>query len=216
MEPATTKNKKQFDYPTLLLVEHGETEFTGSTDRTDRIHGTKYDHPLTLEGHRQAAAVAEKLKDYDIASLNSSPQLRAKETAEHISKTTGVTAKEDDDLKPLDAGYLSGMTHDNAKRRMEYYVKNPHKEIPGGQAYGEWFDNASNRMARRLKETQSAPEGKANVDVLHSSEIASMPNIIKGEGPSVWSRQIPGPGRISAVVKRNGKWSFVGDWDGSN
>ncbi len=205
--------KKQFDNPTLLLVEHGATEFTGSSGNTDRIHGTKYDHPLTLEGHRQAAAVAEKLKDYDINSLVSSPQLRARETAEHISKATGQDIEEDDALKPLDAGYLSGMTHDNAKRRMEYYVKNPHKEIPGGQAYGEWFDNASNRMARRLKETEKTPD-KANVDVLHSSEIASMPHIIKGEGPSVWNRQVPGPGKISAVVKKGGKWNFIGDWDG--
>ncbi len=205
--------KTQFDHPTLLLVEHGETEFTGNSDRTDRIHGTKHDLSLTLEGHRQAAAVAEKLKDYDIASLKSSPQARAKETAEHISKETGVPVEEDDDLKPLDAGMLSGMTHENAKRRMEYYVKNPHKEIPGGQAYGEWFDNASNRMARRLKETERTPD-RANVDVLHSSEIASMPNIIKGEGPSIWTRQVPGPRRISAVVKRGGKWNFIGDWNG--
>ncbi len=72
---------------------------------------------------------------------------------------------------------------------------------------------ASNRMAKRLKEAEKTP-GQAHVDVLHSSEIASMPSIIKGEGPTVTSRHIPGPGNISAVEKKGGKWQFKEDWNG--
>lgn len=209
--------KKQFDHPTLLLVEHGETEFSGDDDKTERIHGTKYDLPLTLEGHRQAAGVADKLKDHDIASVDTSPMMRARETAEHISDATGVKAKPDDGMKPLDSGYLSGMNHEQAHRRIEYYVKNPHKQIPGGESYGDWWDTVTNRMASRLKETeqQHARTGQANVDVLHSSEIVSMPNIIRGDEPSMWtSKKIPGPGQISAVQKMNGKWRYTPHWEG--
>lgn len=206
--------KKQFEYPTLLLVEHGSTEFTGDDENTDRIHGTKFDKPLTLEGHRQAATVAEKLKGHDIASLNTSPMQRAKETAEHISGAIGIKPEEDEGLMPLDSGYLSGMTHDSAHSRIEYYVKNPHKPIPDGQAYGDWWETASARMARRLKETKGL-DGQANVDVLHSSEIASMPAIIRGDAPGIWdSKQIPGPGKISAVELRGGKWQFRPNWEG--
>lgn len=207
--------KKQFDNPTLLLVEHGATEFTGDDDQTDRIHGTKYDLPLTLDGHRQAMKVADALKDYDIHSIKTSPMQRAKETAEHISDATGTKAVDDEGLKPLDSGFMSGMTHDNASRRIEYYVKNSHKPIPGSEgSYGEWWDKASGRMAKRLAETKRLPEGKANVDVLHSSEIASMPNIINGDPPSLWTRQVPGPGKISAVTLHGGKWRFTSDWTG--
>lgn len=208
-------DKKQFDHPTLLLVEHGETDFTGNSERTDRIHGTKFDHPLTLEGHKQAQEAADKLKGHDIASIKTSPMKRAKETAERISDTIGMPAEEDDGLTPLDSGYLSGMTHGNAKRRIEYYVQNPHKQIPGGQSYGDWWDGAEQRMAKRLKEAEKTP-GQAHVDVLHSSEIASMPLIIKGEAPRMWNRQIPGPGKISAVEKKGGKWQFREDWNGEN
>jgi len=206
--------KKQFDVPTLLLVEHGSTEYTSDDESKDRIHGTKFDLPLTWEGHRQSADVAKKLSVFDIGSLRTSPQQRAKETADHISQATGQTPEVDEGLKPLDSGYLSGMTHEAAKRRIEYYVKNPDKQIPQGQSYGEWWDTASTRMAKRLKEVAADPD-KGHVDVLHSSEIASMPAIVRGESPSVWtSRQIPGPGRISAVEKHGGRWKFVEDWNG--
>jgi len=206
--------KKQFEYPTLLLVEHGSTEYTGNGESEDRIHGTKYDLPLTWEGHRQAKQVADKLAPFDIASLRTSPQQRATETAEHIGKAVGRPPEVDEGLKPLDSGYLSGMTHESAKSRLEYYVKHPDKLIPEGQAYGEWWDTASARMAARLKEVEKTPD-QGHVDVLHSSEIASMPAIVRGDPPSVWSgQQIPGPGRISAVEKHGGRWKFVEDWNG--
>lgn len=203
--------KKQFEYPTLLLVEHGETEFADP----ERIHGTKYDLPLTLEGHKQAADIAEMLKDYDIASLRTSPMQRAKETADHISDATGQEAEEDEGLAPLDSGYMSGMTHDAAQRRLEYYVANPHKDIPGGTgSYGDWWDTAAERMAKRLKETKSL-DGQANVDVLHSSEIASMPAIIRGEGPGIWDKtQIPKSGKVSAVELHGSRWQFKPNWEG--
>jgi broad specificity phosphatase PhoE len=207
-------DKKQFDYPTLLLVEHGETEFSGDDDKSERIHGIKFDLPLTLQGHRQASSVADMLKDHDIATLKTSPMQRAKETAEHVGDAIGLEPEEDDDLKPLDAGYLSGMTHDAAHSRIEYYVKNPHKPIPEGQAYGDWWDTASERMAKRLKETERTP-GQAHVDVLHSSEIASMPQIIRGDPPTIWGeKQIPGPGKISAVEKHGSRWQFNPNWEG--
>jgi broad specificity phosphatase PhoE len=210
--------KKQFDNPTLLLIEHGETEFAANGDQEERIHGTKYDLPLTREGHGQAKDVADKVKGFDIASLKTSPMQRAKETAEYVGKATGQEPEEDEGLKPLDAGYLSGMTHDTAKARMEYYVKNAHKQIPGSEGtYGDWWNTASSRMAKRLKETESIHKssGQGAVDVLHSSEIASMPDIVKGDPPKLWGeRQIPGPGRISAVEKQGGRWQFMEDWNG--
>lgn len=206
-------DKKQFDNPTLLLVEHGETDFAGDDDTSERIHGTKYDLPLTVKGHQSAQQSADKLKGHDIASLKTSPMQRAKETAERISDTIGMPVEEDEGLTPLDAGYLSGMTHEVAKARIEYYVQHPDKPIPEGQPYGEWWDGATSRMEKRLKEAEKTP-GRAHVDVLHSSEIASMPLIIKGEPPQIWSKQIPGPGNISAVKKVGGKWNFIPNWEG--
>src|SRR5258707_2010192 len=98
-----TSQKKQFDYPTPLLVEHGETAFSGNGDTSERIHGTKYDLPLTLEGHRQAADVADKLKGHDIATLKTSPMQRAKETADVVGDAIGKKPEEDEELNRLDA-----------------------------------------------------------------------------------------------------------------
>lgn len=209
--------KKSFDNPTLLLIEHGETEFSGDDDKSERIHGTKYDLPLTWKGHQQAADMAEKLSKHDIASVDTSPMKRATETAEHITEATGVKARPDEGMKPLDSGYLSGMNHEQAHRRIEYYVANPHKQIPGGESYGDWWDLVTSRMAKRLKEVKAIHKksGQGAVDVLHSSEIASMPNIIRGDDPAMWTgKKIPGPGQISAVQEIGGKWKYSPHWEG--
>ena len=210
-------DKKQFENPTLLLVEHGETEFTDSGEN-DRIHGTKYDLPLTVRGHQQANKAAEALAPFDIGSLKHSPMKRSTETAGYVGKAVGQEPEKDEGLMPLDSGYMSGMTHKAAHRRIEYYVKNPDKPIPGSDgSYGDWWDTASNRMAKRLKETAALHNdtGQGAVDVLHSSEIASMPAIIRGDPPSMWaSKQVPGPGKISAVEKHGGKWHFTPNWKG--
>ena len=202
--------KIPFEHPTLLLVEHGETEFSERPGHEDRIHGTKFDLPLIALGRQQAKKDGEKLNKYDIATLEHSPQLRSTQHAKIISDIIGVPAKKDDRLRPLDTGIMSGMTHEKAENWLRYYIENPHKKIPGsvsGQGiYDKWYDGWSEALAEGLKLAEKTP-GQGHVKVLHSSEIMTVRSVIQGDPPTVASREsLPASGEILMLEKRGGKW----------
>jgi broad specificity phosphatase PhoE len=201
------EGKIQFRNPTVLLVEHGSTEFSAQGDK-DRIHGTKFDLPLTKEGRRQAERAAEILADYDIATLEHSPMLRATQTAKIISQATGVKAVPNVKLLPWDSGFVSGMTHGAAADIIEYYVRNPHKVIRDGKAYGGWYDVYSEALREKMKQAESMP-GQAYVLGVHSSEVSTAPAVIKGDPADFLDEQLPGSGQIAALEKRGGRWRFI-------
>ncbi|GAA2339161.1 histidine phosphatase family protein [Streptomyces kunmingensis] len=86
----------------LLLVRHGQTEWTLS-----RQHTSFTDLPLTVRGEQEAAAVAPSLAGRDIAMALTSPLRRAVRTAE-LAGLTSTTA--DPDLREWDYGSYEGIT----------------------------------------------------------------------------------------------------------
>lgn len=199
--------KIQVRWPTVLLIEHGDTEFAGSGD-ADRIHGTKYDLPLTAKGREQMERAAEKIADYEVASFEHSPMLRSKQSAEIISRTIGKKAVPNEALLPWDSGFASGMTHGAAKDLIRYYVQNAHKVIPEGQAYGEWWDTFQRDMTKTLKMAEKTP-GQVHVRAVHSSEVTAAPAIIKGDPAQVLDQRLPSSGQVAALEKRGGRWRFI-------
>ena len=70
----------------LLIIRHGQSE----ADILKVIEG-RANFNLTELGHKQAATMAEWInKNYSINKIYSSPLNRAKQTAEYISKITGI------------------------------------------------------------------------------------------------------------------------------
>lgn len=193
--------------PTILLIEHGRTDFYGEGEN-DRIHGTKFDLPLTAEGREDAHHAAEILEDYDLASLEHSPMLRAKQTADIIARATGLKPEPNERLLPWDSGFASGMRHDAAKDIIAYYVRNPHKAIRDGQPYGDWYETYSAALRRKMKEAEETP-GQAHVLGVHSSEVSTAPAVIKGDPAEMLDEQLPGPGQVAALEKRGGRWRFI-------
>lgn len=204
--------KKQFRQPTVLLVEHGSTEFSATGDE-DRIHGTRFDLPLTGRGRQEVAPTAKLLADYDIATLEHSPMKRSTETAQIISAAIGVKPVPVEALKPWDSGYASGMTHGAAKDIVEYYVTHPMRAIRDGEPYGEWWDIYSTEMLDTLKRAKETPE-QAHVRGMHSSEITAAPAIINGDPADVLEEQLPRAGKISAVMLDGRRWKFIPEWKG--
>ncbi|MFK7802264.1 MAG: histidine phosphatase family protein [Anaerolineae bacterium] len=66
---------------TLLLVRHGQTQ----ANVEGRFYG-RTDSPMTEEGHKQVQATAERLKDWPVSHVYSSPAMRAKHTAEILNQ----------------------------------------------------------------------------------------------------------------------------------
>jgi broad specificity phosphatase PhoE len=207
--------KKKFSVPTVLLVEHGSTEFSAPGDE-DRIHGTKYDLPLTARGHMEVQPAANKIGKYEVESLEHSPMKRSAETARMISHATGVKPIPKENLRPWDSGFASGMTHGAASNIIEYYVNNPKRAIRDGEPYGDWWEMFSREMLDTLKRAREAGDDGygAHVRGVHSSEITAAPAIISGDPAGFVDRRLPGPGKISALMFRNKRWDFIPEWDG--
>ncbi len=88
-------------------MRHGPTELNHPDLGKDRIRAWK-DVPLSKDGHRIAAILAEKAKGFPLHDLHSSDLSRAKDTADAVSKTTGLKVSLHHDLRPWNLGKLAG------------------------------------------------------------------------------------------------------------
>lgn len=69
----------------LLLIRHARNDWVGK-----RLAGWSPGVHLNEEGHREAAALAERLEGYPIDAVYSSPLERALETARYITEPRGL------------------------------------------------------------------------------------------------------------------------------
>jgi probable phosphoglycerate mutase len=89
--------------PAILLVRHGETEWSLSGQHT----GTT-DLPLLPAGRRRAQALGRRLAGRDFALVLTSPMIRARETQTLVG--VGERVEVTDDLRELDYGEYEGLT----------------------------------------------------------------------------------------------------------
>jgi len=87
------KKKIKLNYMNLYLIRHGE-----SSGNEKRIHQDEND-PLTENGIIQVHQLADRLKKMDINAICTSPYLRAKQSAEIISKALSLPIQYIDELK---------------------------------------------------------------------------------------------------------------------
>ena len=114
---------------TILVIRHGESE----ADLLD-VHEGRADFELTERGHTQAEAMARYVaENYTITKIYASTLRRAAQTAQHLSKKTGVEITFDSDLMEFNNGLLAGLSRDDAARRYPEV-----KDLPIDQAvYGQ-------------------------------------------------------------------------------
>ncbi|MDX1379008.1 MAG: histidine phosphatase family protein [Anaerolineales bacterium] len=90
--------------PLLLLIRHGENDFT----KTNKLAGRLPKVHLNEQGQKQAQALGEALKGVPIKAVYSSPLERAMETAKPIAKSVGVKIKKEKGLLETDVGDWQG------------------------------------------------------------------------------------------------------------
>lgn len=87
--------------PELVLIRHGETEWSKTRHHTGRT-----DIPLTAHGRQQAVHIAAAIDTFDFTQVYASPLSRAWETAHLI----GLDPTADDNLLEWDYGKYEGTT----------------------------------------------------------------------------------------------------------
>lgn len=97
---------------TLLLIRHGETAWNAE----HRIQGS-LDIPLSATGIRQAALLAERLRDEPVAAVYSSDLARAALTAGPLAEQVGCELQLDARLRERGFGIFEGLTLDEIAAR---------------------------------------------------------------------------------------------------
>jgi broad specificity phosphatase PhoE len=126
----------------VLLVRHGETEWSASGRHTSRT-----DVPLTEAGRRNAARLREVLAGYDLALVLTSPRARAHDTAELAGLADRALV--DEDLVELDYGDYEGRTTPEIRAERPGWSVWDH-ETPGGEALAHAAARADRVIERAL------------------------------------------------------------------
>ena len=95
----------------LLVARHGETDWNVA----NRWQGQS-DIPLNDRGRAQARALANRLAGHMVRGIVSSDLSRARETADILARTLGVSAVDEDvDLRERSFGCFEGLTRDECE-----------------------------------------------------------------------------------------------------
>ena len=133
----------------LILVRHGETEWSRSGRHTGRT-----DVPLTEHGREEARRLAPVLRQLRVAAAFASPRQRAQETAELIG-LTGV--RTDWDLQEWDYGGYEGVTTVEIQRERPGWFLFTDGVAPGPPDHpGESPEEVGERADRMLGKVDAA------------------------------------------------------------
>jgi broad specificity phosphatase PhoE len=96
----------------VYLVRHGQTEW----NKELKFRG-RSDIPLNEEGRREAAAIADALKEKDIRAIYTSPLRRSIETAQPVADFFHLEIVTVRELIDICYGDWEGLAYDEVKRR---------------------------------------------------------------------------------------------------
>jgi broad specificity phosphatase PhoE len=171
--------------PEIVLVRHGETEWS-----RDMRHTGRTDVPLTERGREQAAELAPRLEGREFARVLASPLSRARETCELAG--LGERAEQRPELVELDYGDAEGLTTEQMR-----------EHVPGwsiwanGAPGGETFAEVEERLAPLVEEL-SASDGDVAI-FAHGHLLRMLAALWIGLPPQGGSRLVLATGRLSAL-----------------
>jgi broad specificity phosphatase PhoE len=130
----------------LFLVRHGQ-----SAGNAEGRFGGHSATPLSELGFEQARITAEALARENINAIYSSDLLRAVQTADPLSKLTGIPVITKPEFRERNVGVLEGLTFDESKQEYpnDYYAlvnRNVHHVITEGESYSNLLDRIKGEL----------------------------------------------------------------------
>lgn len=188
----------------VFVVRHGETEWS----RERRFSGSR-EVPLTDLGRRQADAVGLALAGEPVVAVYTSPQERARTSAEPVAKPHRLELTIAPELREMAFGEWEGLSADELAARWpdlaERWRSDPDKVTPAG---GESLVAVAERVGALLGAIRAAHDGGPVVLVSHAIVIRLIVLEALGLPPDrLWSLDAS-PGGITEIEYLPG-WTTV-------
>ena len=179
----------------LTLLRHGETK----ANRENLVLGTS-DVGLTNLGKCQAHASALRISNLGPDAIYTSPYTRAVETAQYISRLTGLNPNPMAGLQEMDSGEMEGTDAKRMEELFPEYVARWKKDAsttrpPGGETLGE----VHSRACKSALEISRLHENKHVVIVTHMFPIQGILCNAMGLHSNQYNRISIDLGSISSV-----------------
>jgi 2,3-bisphosphoglycerate-dependent phosphoglycerate mutase len=138
----------------LYLIRHGQS--AGNAEGRFGGHGPT---PLSELGRKQAEITGEALARENITAIFSSDLYRAVQTAEPLSRLTGLPIHTKAAFRERHVGVLEGLTFDESKQNhpKDYYAlvnRNFHHVISRGESYRQLVRRSMNELWELLRNHQ--------------------------------------------------------------
>ena len=180
----------------IVIIRHGETEW----NKTRRFQG-QTDVPLNEEGRRQAADLAialDALLPFD--RIVSSDLVRAKETAEIMSRMYPTEIVADSGFREMDFGQWEGLTIQEIRGRwpdaLEEWFSTGRLRVPGGETQEQLY----NRVWERFLYWADQPDYTKLAVVCHGGSCGMILCGVLGRPPHEMSKYMPKNTSISQVA----------------
>ena len=150
---------------TVYLVRHAVHDVVEHV-----LVGRNQQRGLSSEGSRQASRLGTYFAGKQIADIQSSPQLRARQTANAIATAIGIPCRIVADIDEIDAGDWTGRSFDDLENDARWRRWNSQREaarIPGGESMHE----VQGRIMRHLARVAECCADRRVVMVTHAEII---------------------------------------------
>ncbi|MGH8928942.1 MAG: histidine phosphatase family protein [Acidimicrobiia bacterium] len=177
----------------LVLVRHAPTAETGKT-----LYGRLPGHPLSEEGRKVAAEMAERLASIKLSAIYTSPLERARETADAIARRQRKPVIPHDGLIEVDYGSWTGRSLKSLYRLKAWrtLVYSPSRaRFPGGESLLE----AQTRMVTACQEMASRHRSQAVVAVSHADMIKAAVSHYLGQPLDLFNRIAIAPASVTVL-----------------
>ena len=167
------------------LVRHGEV-YNPEKILYGRIPG----YHLSSRGHSMAARTAESFRGHDVTYLAASPLQRTQETAQPISKVTGLDVEIDKSV--IESGNrFEGLRTKGWNSQLWNPQRWPLLRNPMQPSWGEPFEEIAARMVNAVERARDKAEGHEAIIVSHQLPIVMVQRTALGKrlAHAPWDRE---------------------------
>lgn len=190
----------------IFLLRHAECE-----GNVIKALAGRTDFKLTEKGKETAKRLVERLKEYNIDNIYSSPSSRCLETIKPVANYFKLKINICQDLKEKDFGIYDGMTWKEVEKLEPQILRNKQKynEITGIQGQ-ETTENVKNRMNKCMRKIAQENNNKIIIVCSHGCAIEvflrSIDNIMQTEEREKYSQK---NGSVNVLQYENNQFKII-------